>query len=257
MVTGGALLERLRHDGPRLSVGMLTANLLEIGREMRLLADAGIELVHVDVMDGVFCPGITVGAPVVRAMPALPLKDVHLMIDDPLTKVEAFVQAGADLITFHLEGARQPHRVLQALGAMTNANDRDREIIRGVGLNPSTPVEAIEPLLDEVEYVLVLGINPGWSGQTFLPGTQGRIARARDLIDASGRRILLGVDGGVTRGNIEAIAALGTDIIVSGSAIFDGGDVPANLAAMSRAVEPVRRPSRTAAPAASAGRASG
>jgi ribulose-phosphate 3-epimerase len=257
MVTGGELLQRLLRDGPRLSVGMLTANLLELGRAMQLLADAGIELVHIDVMDGVFCPGITVGAPVVRAMPALPLKDAHLMIDDPLTKVEAFVQAGANIITFHLEGARQPYRVLQALAAMTNANDGDREIIRGVGLNPSTPVEAIEPLLDELEYVLVLGINPGWSGQAFLPGTEHRLARMRELIDASGRRILLGVDGGVTRGNIDTIAALGTDIIVSGSAIFDGGDVPRNLAAMRRAIQSVRRTSGPAPSVAPAGMASG
>jgi ribulose-phosphate 3-epimerase len=236
MPTGGALLERLLRGGPRVSVGMLTANLLELGRDMQLLQDSGIELVHIDVMDGVFCPQITVGPPIVRALPSRPLRDAHLMIDDPLTKVDAFVQAGADLITFHVEGATQPHRVLQALATAANADGAGREIIRGVGLNPSTPIDALEPLLDDLEYVLVLGINPGWSGQSFIPGTERRIERARRLIEASGRPILLGVDGGVTRGNIDSIAGLGTDIIVSGSAIFDGGDVPSNLAAMSRAV---------------------
>src|SRR5450759_5368243 len=148
LATHGSSLERLLDGGPRLSVGMLTADLLELGRDMRILAGTGVELVHIDVMDGVFCPQITVGPPVVKALRTPLLKDVHLMVDDPLAKVEAFVQAGADMITFHLEGARQPHRVLQVLGAATNANDPGRGVIRGVGLNPSTPVEAVEPLLD-------------------------------------------------------------------------------------------------------------
>ncbi|HEX7471998.1 MAG TPA: ribulose-phosphate 3-epimerase, partial [Candidatus Limnocylindrales bacterium] len=165
---GVATLERLLRGGPRLSVGMMTADLLELGRDMRTLAATGAELVHIDVMDGVFCPQITVGPPIVKAIRTPLIKDVHLMIDDPLPKVDAFVQAGADMITFHLEGARQPHRVLQALGAAANANDPGRGLIRGVGLNPSTPVDAIEPLLDELEYVLIVAINPGWGGQSFL-----------------------------------------------------------------------------------------
>lgn len=229
-------LERLLRGGPRLSVGMLTADLLELGRDMRILGGTGVELVHVDVMDGVFCPQITVGPPIVKALRTPLLKDVHLMIDDPLGKVDTFVAAGADMITFHLEGARQPHRVLQALAGATNANDPGRGLIRGVGLNPSTPLEAIEPLLDDLEYVLILAINPGWGGQSFMVGTERRLERARALIEASGRPVLLGVDGGVTRANIARVAAMGADIIVSGSAIFDGADVAANAAAMLDAV---------------------
>ena len=215
---------------------MLTADLLHLGAEMEVIGDAGIELVHIDVMDGVFCPQITVGPRIVKALRSPMLKDVHLMIQDPLPKVEAFVQAGADMITFHLEGASQPHRVLQALAVMANANEAGRELIRGVGLNPSTPVDAVEPLLDELDYLLVVAINPGWSGQSFLPSTERRVERARQLIEASGRRILLGVDGGVTRANIGRVAQMGADIIVSGSAIFDGGDVAANVATMQEAV---------------------
>jgi ribulose-phosphate 3-epimerase len=222
------VFERLRVGGPRLSVGMLTADLLRLGAEMELLAGTGVEVVHVDVMDGVFCPQITVGPPVVKALRGPLIRDVHLMIDDPLAKVDAFVAAGADMITFHLEGARQPHRVLQAMRAAVNANDGARGIVRGVGLNPSTPVDAVEPLLDEVDYVLIVAINPGYGGQSFSPSTGARVEQARRLIEASGRPILLGVDGGVTRSNIGMVAALGTDIIVSGSAIFDGGDVGAN-----------------------------
>jgi ribulose-phosphate 3-epimerase len=229
-------LARLGSGGRRLSVGVLTADLLNLGREMESLAASGVEIVHIDVMDGVFCPQITVGPAIVKALPATLLKDVHLMVDDPLSKVEAFVAAGADMITFHLEGASQPHRVLQVLGTAINANEASRGIIRGVGINPSTPIDAIEPLLDELEYVLVLAINPGWGGQVFIDATARRLARARELIAASGRQILLGVDGGVTRNNIQRVAAMGADIIVSGSAIFDGGDVRANASLMLEAL---------------------
>jgi ribulose-phosphate 3-epimerase len=242
----GPSVEHLLEGGPRLSVGILTADLLDLGGELGRLLATGAELVHIDVMDGVFCPQITVGPPVVKAIRTPLLKDVHLMIEDPLSKVDTFVQAGADMITFHLEGARQPHRVLQALGEAINVNDPARGLIRGVGLNPSTPVEAIEPLLDELEYILVVAIDPGWSGQSFQASTAGRLERARRLIEASGRPILLGVDGGVTRANIGHVAGLGADIIVSGSAIFDGSDVMANAAHMLDAVG-AERLSRAAA----------
>jgi ribulose-phosphate 3-epimerase len=228
----GQLLARLRHGGPHLTVGLITADLLHLGAELELLERSGAELVHIDVMDGVFCPMTTVGPPFVKALRGGLLKDVHLMIDDPLSKVEAYIQAGADLITFHVEGARQPHRVLQVLGQAVNANDPARGIVRGVALNPSTPVSVIEPLLDEVEHVLILAINPGWGGQAFLPSTERRLEQALRLIEASGREILLGVDGGVTRDNIGRVAALDVDLIVSGSAIFDGKDAAANAAFM-------------------------
>jgi ribulose-phosphate 3-epimerase len=217
----GPALERLLSDGPRLTVGMITADLTRLGDEMAVLERAGVELVHVDVMDGVFCPMLTVGPPVIKAIRTPLLKDVHLMIDDPLPKIAAFVDAGADMITFQVEGAAQPHRVLQVLATATNANDPARGIVRGIAINPSTPVGAIEPLLDEVDYVLVLAVNPGWGGQAFIPATEGRLEAARRLIEGSGRRILLGVDGGVTRANVARVAGLGADVVVSGSAIFD------------------------------------
>ena len=189
----GSTLDRLLSGGPRLTVGMITADLARLGEEMAVLESAGVELVHVDVMDGVFCPQFTVGPPIVAAIRRPILKDVHLMIDDPLAKLDAFVQAGADLITFHVEGAPQPHRVLQVLGAASNVNDPARGIVRGIAINPSTPVGAIEPLLDEVDYVLVLAVN---------------------------------------RGNLARVAGLGADVIVSGSAIFDGQAAATNAAFM-------------------------
>lgn len=229
---GGDTLARLLDGGPRLTVGILTADLAELGREVALLEAGGVEMVHIDVADGVFSPLFTVGPPFVKAIRTPILKDAHLMIDDPLSKVEAFVAAGADMVTFHVEGAAQPHRVLQVLGAATNVNDPARGIVRGIGLNPSTPLEVVEPLLDEVDYLLLLAINPGWGGQPFLPSTGHRLARARALIEASGRPIVLGVDGGVTRDNIGQVAGLGADVIVTGSAVFDGKAPAENLRLM-------------------------
>jgi ribulose-phosphate 3-epimerase len=238
----GGAVAGLLSGGPRLTVGMVTADLTRLGSEIGILEAGGVELVHIDVADGVFSPLFTVGPPVVKAMRTPILKDVHLMVDDPLSKVEAFVAAGADMITFHVEGASQPHRVLQVLRGATNANDPERGIVRGIGINPSTPVEVIEPLLDETDYVLVLAINPGWGGQGFLPSTERRLARARELIEASGRPILLGVDGGVTKENIAHVATLGADVIVTGSAVFDGKAVAENLRFMLDSVAGRSRP---------------
>lgn len=227
-----ALVAELRSSGPHLSIGILTADLLHLGDELRLLERAGARIVHTDVMDGVFCPQLTVGTPFVKAQRTSLLKDAHLMIEEPLDKVQAFVDAGADIITFQVEGARHPHRVLQALGSVTNANDPERGIMRGVALNPGTPVETIEPLLGDLEYVMLLAVNPGWSGQSFIASTERRVERARELIAASGRDILLGVDGGITKANVGRVAALGVDIIVTGSAVFDGRTPESNAREM-------------------------
>jgi ribulose-phosphate 3-epimerase len=229
---GSNWLADLVHEGPVLSIGVVTADLAHLADELSLLEDGGAQLVHVDVMDGVFCPMMTVGPPLVKAMRTSLHKDVHLMIDDPLTKVDWFVAAGADMVTFHLEGAPQPHRVLDVLGAGRGGADGGLDLVRGVGVNPSTPLEALEPLLDDLEYVLILAIDPGWGGQRFQDGTARRLERTRELIARSGRPIVLGVDGGVTRDNIAAVAALGADVVVTGSAIFDGRDARANLAFM-------------------------
>ena len=226
------LVAELRATGPHLSIGILTADLATLGAELALLERAGARVVHTDVMDGVFCPQLTLGAPVVKAQRTALIKDAHLMVMAPEDKVDAFVAAGADIISIHPEGTRHPHRALQALAKSVNANDPDRGIIRGISINPGTPVEAITPLLDEVEFVQILAVNPGWGGQSFIASTEARLAHARELIAASGRPILLGVDGGVTRANIERIAALEVDLIVTGSAVFDGKAAAENAAFM-------------------------
>jgi ribulose-phosphate 3-epimerase len=126
--------------------------------------------------------------------------------------VQSFVDAGADIITFHVESTRHPHRVLQSLAGTG--------VVRGVALNPGTSLEAVKPLLDELELIFLLAINPGWGGQKFLPSTERRLAEARELI--GDREILLEVDGGITKSNIEHVATLGANLVVSGSAIYDG-----------------------------------
>ncbi len=231
-----AARETLRAAAPVLSVGVLTADLLSLGSELRVLEQAGAAVAHFDVMDGVFVPVMTFGPPVIRASRSTLLKDAHLMIDEPLTKVADYVAAGADIVTVHVEATRHIHRVLQQLGHMTNANDPARGIVRGVALNPGTPVELVEPLLDELDLVLLLAVNPGWSGQRFIPATLRRIARVRQLATAASRDILVGVDGGITLQNVAEVARAGADLIVTGSAVFDGKSAAANARAMLEAV---------------------
>jgi ribulose-phosphate 3-epimerase len=221
-------LELLRAAAPTLSVGVITANLLSLGSEISLLERTGVKLAHVDVMDGCFCPMMTVGPPFIKAIKTSLLKDVHLMIEEPLEKVADYVAAGADIVTIHVEACSHVHRVLQKLGTLTNVNDGERGIVRGMALDPGTPLEALEPLLDELEYILLLAVNPGWGGQKYIPATTARIARVRRMIADTGKNIILGVDGGITKENIAEVAATGADLLVTGSAVFDGKTPEAN-----------------------------
>lgn len=214
--------ELLRQLAPTLSVGVLAADLMKLGSEVSLLEKTDVKLAHVDVMDGCFTPMMTVGPAFVKALKTPLLKDVHLMIQDPLEKVDEYVAAGADVITVHAESGTHIHRVFQKLGQMSNANDSARGLVRGVALNPGTPLAVLTPLIDEVELIMLLGINPGWGGQSFIPSTFARIEKVKGMVAAAERDILVCVDGGVTRDNITDLATAGVDIVVTGSAVFDG-----------------------------------
>ena len=227
-----SLVARLASLAPTISVGILTADLMALGADLARLDGTGVALLHFDVMDGCFTPMMTFGPPLVKAVRTPLLKDVHLMIDEPLEKLGDYVAGGADVVTVHAESCTHIHRVLQRLGTMENANDPARGIVRGVALNPGTPIAVLEPLLDELDLVHLLAINPGWGGQKFLPATMGRIADVRRLLARAGRRILLGGDGGITRENVGTLAGSGVDLVVTGSAVFDGKAPAENARAM-------------------------
>lgn len=229
------IVEDLRRDGPILSVGVISANLVALGEDVARLERAGVRLAHFDVMDGSYVPTLTVGPPFIKAVRTTMMKDVHLMIREPLASLPDYVAAGADVITVHPDACAHPHRALQWLGSATHAAGATRAIARGVALNPGVPLDVLDPLIEEVELVTLVAINPGWGGQSFIPSTFGRIEAVRRKIAASGRDILVAVDGGITKQNIGELAGRGVDIVVTGSAVFEG-DVAANVATMARAL---------------------
>lgn len=210
---------------PRLSAGVLTADLTRLGAELEIVRGK-VAWVHVDVMDGVFCPQLTVGPAFVSAVASTGIPvDAHLMVDEPRRFLPEMVDAGASVITVHAEATRHLHRTLQEMTALASA----RQFLRGVAINPGTLVQAVEPVLDLADLILVLAVNPGWSGQATAAGTRGRAEAVRSMAERHGAKILVGVDGGVTIGNAAEIASWGVDVVVSGSAIFDRVDPARNL----------------------------
>ena len=198
----------------KLAPSILSADFGRLGEQIQEVARAGADYIHVDVMDGHFVPNITVGAPVVasiRPVTSLPL-DVHLMIEHPERYVSQFVQAGADIITVHVEASAHLHatiRLIKELGARA-----------GVSINPPTPLGVVEEFLPHVELVLVMSVNPGFGGQPFIPETLPRIARIRKLLDDRGLRAELEVDGGINADNAPDIVKAGADVLVAGNSIF-------------------------------------
>jgi ribulose-phosphate 3-epimerase len=212
---------------PRLSAGVLTADLLRLGDELDILRGTGC-WAHVDVMDGSFCPQLTVGPSFVAAVAAARLPvDAHLLVDEPRRLLPDIVAAGPAVVTVHAEATRHLHRTMQELTTLTTA--QPAPVLRGVAISPGTPVTAVEPVLELTDLVLVLAIDPGWPGQPPAANTRRRVAAVRDLVADLSRAILVGIDGGVTMANATEIAAWGADVVVSGSAIYDGTDPAGNL----------------------------
>lgn len=229
MTGQGLVLAAESHTGPLLSAGVITADLTRLGAEMEVLRGRA-HWAHVDVMDGNFCPQLTVGPSFIKAVASTGVPvDVHLLVEDPLRFLPDVVRAGAGIVTVHAESGRHPHRALQEL---TRLSAEIRPVIRGYAINPGTPVQVIEPVLDLVDLVLVLAVNPGWSGQSPAANTARRVAAAREICQAADHPVVVGIDGGVTLANAAEVAQWGADIVVSGSAIFDGKDATGNLAAM-------------------------
>jgi ribulose-phosphate 3-epimerase len=213
--------------GPRLSAGVLTADLLRLGDELAILRGTGC-WAHVDVMDGSFCPQLTAGPGFVAAVAAAGIPvDAHLLVDEPRRLLPEIVAAGPAVVTVHAEATRHLHRTMQELTALATA--QPAPVLRGVAINPGTPIAAVEPVLELTDLVLVLAIDPGWPGQPPAANTRRRVAAVRDLVADLSRAVLVGIDGGVTMANATEIAAWGADVVVSGSAIYDGTDPAGNL----------------------------
>lgn len=212
-----------------IAPSILSADFAKLGEEVRAVAEHGADAIHIDVMDGHFVPNLTFGAPIVAALrrvTALPL-DVHLMIERPERYLEQFVDAGADMLTVHVETCPHLHRTLQAIHALG--------VRAGVALNPHTPFELIREVLPDVERVLVMTVNPGFGGQRLIPRTLGKVAQIRAAIAALDQPIELGVDGGVDRETIADLAHSGADVFVAGSAIFGAAEGVAEAMAALRA----------------------
>jgi ribulose-phosphate 3-epimerase len=197
---------------------ILAADFGRLAEEVACAERGGAGAIHADVMDGHFVPNLTLGPAVVKAVrkaTSLPI-DVHLMIEEPDRFVDSFVDAGASWISIHVETT--PH--LQR----TVAHLRARGIRPGVVLNPSTPLSSLEEILDEVDYVLLMSVNPGFGGQTFLPASLGKVRRLRRIVQERGLRVQIEVDGGVDVSNARALVDAGAELLVAGSAVFGGGD---------------------------------
>ena len=209
-----------------ISPSILSADFSRLGEEVRAVADAGADWIHIDVMDGRFVPNITIGPLVVEAVKkvtTLPL-DVHLMIENPDRHIRNFANAGADLITVHVETALHLNRTLQRI--------KEQGLRAGVVLNPSTPLSSLEWVLEYADLVLIMSVNPGFGGQSFIPNTLQKISALKEMLEAKYPDVQIQIDGGVKAHNISAIAAAGADVFVAGSAIFGTDDYKQSIAAL-------------------------
>jgi ribulose-phosphate 3-epimerase len=217
----------------KIAPSILSADFARLGQEIEAIAAGGADYVHIDVMDGHFVPNITIGPLVVEAVRRvtdLPL-DVHLMIENPDLFIADFARAGADIITVHGEAVHHLHRTVQLIRSLGKK--------AGVSINPATPVSTLEVILDDLDLVLVMTVNPGFGGQNFIPGCLPKIEALRQMIDRRGLAVELEVDGGVKPDNIGRIAAAGAEVFVAGSAVFGTPDYRATITALrERAANP-------------------
>jgi ribulose-phosphate 3-epimerase len=202
----------------RIAPSILSADFTILGQQIAAAERGGADLIHVDVMDGHFVPNLSIGVPVVRSIrkvATVPL-DVHLMIEEPDRYVDAFVKAGAAMISVHLEVLPHLHRTLQAI--------KELGAKAGVAINPSTPVGSLEEVAGMVDHVLVMSVNPGFGGQTFIPRSESKIRAVRTLLDRQGNAAPIEVDGGVDTSNAARLVDAGVTILVAGTSIFGTGD---------------------------------
>jgi ribulose-phosphate 3-epimerase len=202
----------------KIAPSILSANFIKLGEEIKAAEEAGVDMLHIDIMDGHFVPNITIGPFIVesiRQVTSLPL-DVHLMIEEPDTYLRDFIKAGADYVTVHLEASVHLHRTVQLI--------KETGVKAGVSLNPATPVWSLEDILPDIHLVLLMSVNPGFGGQKFIPQALDKIRILKKFIKEKGLTTLIEVDGGINIDNAKDVASAGADILVMGSAFFHSGN---------------------------------
>ncbi|MEG1133237.1 MAG: ribulose-phosphate 3-epimerase [Cellulosilyticaceae bacterium] len=202
-----------------LAPSILAADFANLEKDIKRVEKAGATFIHVDVMDGHFVPNITLGAPIAKAVRKHieGVMDVHLMISNPDMFLEDFKEAGTDILTVHIEACTHIHRTIQRI--------KQLGMKAGVSLNPGTPVSVIESIIDEVDMVLIMSVNPGFGGQKFIPYSLTKIAQVREMARARNKKLLIQVDGGVDLSNVEEVISAGANVIVAGSAVFSASDL--------------------------------